>query len=194
MTVGPGLRERKKRRTRDTLQREAMRLFAEHGYDETTVEQIAAAAEVSVSTFFRYFPTKEDVVLTDSFDPMIAQQFVARPAGEPPADAFRQSMRELLAVIPAAELDLALARARLSMRVPALRARTLDNQLGTAGMLADAVAARTGRPADDYRVRVAAFVLAGALTVAVLRWAETDGAEPLPELIDSALGLIRLDL
>jgi len=66
-----GLRERKKAKTRAAIRREAMRLFREQGYEETTVEQIAEAAEVSPSTFFRYFPTKEDVVLQDDFDVVV---------------------------------------------------------------------------------------------------------------------------
>jgi AcrR family transcriptional regulator len=64
-----GLRERKKAKTRAAIQAHALRLFAKQGYDETTIDQIADAAEVSQSTFFGYFPTKEDVVLHDRFDP-----------------------------------------------------------------------------------------------------------------------------
>src|SRR5689334_23855993 len=68
-----GLRERKKARTRAAIRRHALRLFRANGYQRTTVEQIAAAAEVSVSTFFRYFPTKEDLILQDDMDTQVAE-------------------------------------------------------------------------------------------------------------------------
>ena len=90
----PGLRERKKRKTREVIQREAMRLFSERGYDATTIEQIADAAEVSQSTFFRYFPTKEDVVLLDDYDPMMAKLIIERPAGESAIAAVKAGLRE----------------------------------------------------------------------------------------------------
>src|SRR5260370_11697315 len=78
-----GLRERKKLKTKEAIQREALRLFKERGYSETTIEQIAAAAEISPSTFFNYFPTKEDVVLFDRYDPMIFSMMTSIPASEP---------------------------------------------------------------------------------------------------------------
>ena len=80
-----GLRERKKAKTRAAVQRHALRLFKEQGYDNTTVEQIADAAEISPSTFFRYFPTKEDVVLYDAMDPILIAEFAAQPAELSPA-------------------------------------------------------------------------------------------------------------
>jgi AcrR family transcriptional regulator len=79
-----GLRERKKARTRASLREHALRLFREQGYQATTVEQIAAAAEVSPSTFFRYFPTKEDVVLQDDMDIRMAEAVERQPAGQAP--------------------------------------------------------------------------------------------------------------
>ena len=79
-----GLRERKKARTRAAIRDHALRLFRENGYQRTTVEQIAEAAEVSVSTFFRYFPTKEDVVLQDDMDTRMIEAFERQPAGLSP--------------------------------------------------------------------------------------------------------------
>src|SRR5260370_33715714 len=81
--VALGLRERKKLKTKEAIQREALRLFQAQGYAETTIEQIAAAAEISPSTFFNYFPTKEDVVLFDRYDPMIFSMLSSLPRGQP---------------------------------------------------------------------------------------------------------------
>ena len=87
-----GLRERKKVKTRAAIREHALRLFREQGYAETTVDQIADAAEVSPSTFFRYFPTKEDVVLDDEFDPMLAAAFRSQPPELTPIQAVRASL------------------------------------------------------------------------------------------------------
>ncbi|HVT68163.1 MAG TPA: TetR family transcriptional regulator, partial [Trebonia sp.] len=81
------LRERKKARTRASLREHALRLFREQGYQATTVEQIAAAAEVSPSTFFRYFPTKEDVVLNDDMDTRVLAALARQPAEMAPLPA-----------------------------------------------------------------------------------------------------------
>src|SRR6188472_3195108 len=90
------LRERKRTRTRLMIQTEALRLFAEKGYAETTVEDIAHAAAISPRTFFRYFPTKEDVVMWDEYDPIALDLIQSRPEDEPLAVAFRAVMRETL--------------------------------------------------------------------------------------------------
>src|SRR5713226_5698093 len=116
--IAQGLRERKKLKTKEAIQREAMRLFQEQGYDETTIEEIAAAAEISPSTFFNYFPTKEDVVLFDRYDPMIATE----PANEPLSAMLRSAIQGL-AVVMERDRDIILVRGRLGLEVPALRAR-----------------------------------------------------------------------
>src|SRR5262245_52260191 len=90
------LRERKRTRTRLMIQTEALRLFAEKGYAHTTVEEIADAAAISPRTFFRYFPSKEDVVMWDEYDPLALELLEARPDEEPLVESFRAIIRESL--------------------------------------------------------------------------------------------------
>jgi hypothetical protein len=90
-----GLRERKKARTRTAIQRHALRLFGEQGYQATTVEQVAAAAEVSMSTVFRYFPTKEDLLVLDGYHSLatsVAEAFRRQPADLGPVGALRGAL------------------------------------------------------------------------------------------------------
>src|SRR3989475_1811626 len=111
---GGGLRERKKQKTRESIQRTALRLFEKQGYEETTIEEIAAAAEISPSTFFNYFPTKEDVVLFDEYDPMLFPILTDAPPGE----TLRQSIHRVLqafAVILEQDREDILERSRLAL-------------------------------------------------------------------------------
>ena len=87
------LRERKKAKTRAAIQHEALRLFSEQGYGATTIEQIVDAVEVSQSTFFRYFPAKEDLVLTDDYDPIIIEAIRTQPPDLGPIEAVRRGLR-----------------------------------------------------------------------------------------------------
>ncbi|GIG56679.1 TetR family transcriptional regulator [Longispora fulva] len=174
------LREMKKLRTRRSIQTEALRLFDLQGYEATTVDQIAAAAEVSPSTFFRYFATKEDVVVEDEYDPLIVEALRRRPAGEPPVDAIRAVLREVFVPIYAEDGERILARTRLSLSVPQLRARMWENLHQTQEMI---VTALDADPADT-RVLVGAVV--GAWMAVIRTWTDT-GEGDLPELLDDAL-------
>jgi AcrR family transcriptional regulator len=156
-----GLRERKKARTKAAIQQHAMRLFRERGYPATTVEQIAAAAEVSPSTFFRYFPTKEDVALYDALDPVLLEAFRAQPAELGPVQALRGAMRAVLAELPAEELAMQQERDRLIRSVPELRARMLDEFAKNLQLFAEIVAERVGRRPDDPAVRTVAGAVIG---------------------------------
>src|SRR5829696_8646807 len=151
-----GLRERKKARTRADIQRQALRLFRERGYEATTVSQIAEAAEVSESTFFRYFPTKEDVVFWDELDPLVFQVFKEQPPELGPVRALRESIRDVLSRASAAEKADLRERLELLLSVPPLRAMLLDGLRGPMRLLAEAVAERAGRSPDDPAVRALA--------------------------------------
>lgn len=179
------LRERKKLRTREAIQREALRLITSQGYDATTCEQVAAAAGVSPATLFRHYPTKEDLVLHDVYDPMIAQAVRARPAEEDPLTAVRLALTQALGQVYERDLEANRVRTALVLSVPALRARSREQQDDLVALLAEALAARGHGPADGALAHVAATALAGALAVAVQRWA--DGGGSLPQHVSEAM-------
>ena len=159
----PGLRERKKARTRATIQREALRLFSRNGYAETSVEQIAAAAEVSPSTFFRYFATKDDVVLADFLDERVLEQVVQAPSGLSPLGALRHALVELGTGMSAEELQLEQLRNDLIRTIPELRRGMISEMLRPMRLLAEALGRRLGRPADDPDLTMFAGAAIGAL-------------------------------
>jgi AcrR family transcriptional regulator len=183
----PGLRERKKARTRAAIQRHALRLFLERGYDQTTVEQIAEAAEVSPSTLFRYFPTKEDTVLADEYDPVIVAAFHAQPAELRPTTALRRALRDVFASIGDADRELIRQRQLLALRVPQLRAASLLQVERTIQVIAGAVAERTGRDPDHLAVRTYAGAMMGAWIAAMFHWAAQPGAVDIFTTLDEAM-------
>ena len=189
-TRGGGLRERKKQKTRESIQRTALRLFEKQGYEETTIEQIAAAIEISPSTFFNYFPTKEDVVLYDAYDPMAIRMLLERPGDEPLNVGLRQVLQGLATAFQRDE-DTILARGRLFLEVPELRARIWDELERTQVMLSKLLAERTGRRADDFELRVTARVLTGAMFEASLEWMRGKGRRGLMELVNRALDVVE---
>ena len=190
----PGLRERKKAKTHEAIQREALRLFKAQGYSETTIEQIAEAAEVSPSTFFRYFPTKEDVVLHDALDPLMVEAFRAQPPELNPLQAMRRAMRSVIIDLSAEELALEEERAFLIRTEPALRSKSLESLVGSLKMFVEIAAERTGRSPDDFEVRNAVGVVGGiALTVVFFR-TEGDSLTDYFELMDAGLAHLEAGL
>jgi AcrR family transcriptional regulator len=183
--MSTGLRERKKLRLRQAIQREALRLFTELSYDNTTVEQITEAAETSTTTFYRYFPTKEDVVLADDFDPQIDAAIAARPAGEPILDTVR-AITATIAQVVTQEKEQSVARLRLIDSVPALVARQAVDERARFDLFARILAERSQRPLSDFQLRLATAALTAAQAEAARWWAERDGEPSLPELMDAA--------
>ncbi len=179
------LRERKKARTRRALQEAALRLFAERGYDATTTDDIAQAADVSPRTFFRYFATKEEVVEWDDYDPIIEELLAARPPDEPPLTALRAVLLDLVdQMTPEAERQV-LNRVHLMLTVPALRARVLDAQLDWVDRAVPILARRTGRVPDDLALHVAAITASSWLIALYHAWLRSDGTARLADLVAS---------
>ena len=165
-----GLRERKKARTRAAIREHALRLFRENGYQRTTVEKIAEAAEVSVSTFFRYFPTKEDVVLQDDMDTRMIEALERQPPELSPLSAVRAATREVFASYTQADLDLLAETTALTMTVPEVRARATDEFARTISVVGEALAKRVGRPADDLAIRATAGAIIGVIMSITMPW------------------------
>ncbi|HYW22803.1 MAG TPA: TetR family transcriptional regulator [Terriglobales bacterium] len=189
----PGLRERKKARTRAAIQRHALRLFREQGYDATTVNQIAEAAEVSESTFFRYFPSKEDVVLWDEFDPRVADVFRAQPPGASPMQAVRTAVREVLGQLgPEQQADLR-ERMDLMLAVPELRTNLLDQIASPMLLFSQMLAERTGRRPDDPAIRAFVGAVMGISIATMFTFAENRNAD-MAALLDEALGYLEAGL
>jgi AcrR family transcriptional regulator len=164
------------------IQTEALRLFAERGYAETTVEEIADAAAISPRTFFRYFPTKEDVVMWDEYDPVALDLLQARPQDEPLAVAFREVIRETLTALYRHDPERLLVRVRLMSAIPDLRARFHDAQASAVEMFTPLLAGK--RASGDLQVRVVGLSLIGAVTVALDDWQKEDGKSDLLALLD----------
>jgi AcrR family transcriptional regulator len=172
-----GLRERKKARTRAAIQRHALRLFREQGYAATTVDQIAAAAEISPSTFFRYFATKEAAVLYDPVDPVFIALALAQPAELGLIPAFRATVRDVLAQFSEEEMETVRQRQLLVFREPELRAATMDQFAEGIDLIAGVAARRTGRDPADFEVRNWAGAVVGVLLSAFLQVAGDPGSD-----------------
>jgi AcrR family transcriptional regulator len=193
------LRGRQRAETRRTIQAHALRLFMAQGYEATPVAEVAAAAGVSPMTVYRHFPTKEDLVLTDEYNRLIADRVAARPADEPLARRIGATLVEAAGIVvgssddapasasPAAGRELLLARLQLMVSTPALRARHWDSQYASQKAIVEAL---RGDPPDaewEFRAWAVAGACLAAMNVAFVRWAEEDGCPDLPGLIADAL-------
>ncbi|EIV93993.1 TetR family transcriptional regulator [Frankia sp. QA3] len=183
-----GLRERKKLRTRRALRMAAIRLVAERGLDGVSVDEIAAAAEVSTRTFFNYFPTKDDALV--GIDPEdireITEALAARPADEDPLAAVRAVMLQRAELIAPEQADLWRARLAIIRRHPHLMTASAASWSSYENALAEAVGRRCGL--DPARDPYPAVLVAAALAIVRIlsvRWQESPGA-PLVDLLSQA--------
>lgn len=189
----PGLRERKKQRTHDDLQRIANRLFLERGYEAVTVEEIAAAADVSNRTFYRYFASKEDLVLGDLAElaAAVEESLATRPADEPVLDSIRAVARDLAALL-AGDAESNRARSRIIEATPSLQQRRTERQPHMEEVLVPFVAGRLGLDPDtDLLPRLVAACTVAASSVAVDLWTANGSTDPLGAQIDRALQVLE---
>jgi len=181
------LRQRKKERARLAIQAAALELFEEQGFDNTTVEQIAAVAEVSPSTVYRYFTTKDETVFWDPWDPVLVAALNGRPPDEQPIDSLMAAIEELWPLV-ASEESTFRRRVRLIMSEPALRSHMGDHFESGVDMVVGVLAARSGRDANDLELRVVVNTFVSALVVAMTAWGR-DGGDLL-ELATRAMAVL----
>lgn len=187
------LRERKKSRTKEAIQRHALRLFQEQGYAATTIEHIAAAAEVAPSTVFRYFAGKEDLV---TFEPDLApllDEFRKQPAHLGLIEAFRQASQAVYGAMNAEKLALERENQLRELSIVAMPELWATNLVGiqtAVAQLADAVAERTGNCPNNLAVQSFVGAYLGALAPVWFQWAR-DSTIDLTQAIDNALAQLQ---
>ena len=187
------LRERTRRAVQADIAAAAVGLFLEQGFEVTTMDQVAAAAGVSRRSLFRYFDTKEDMVLGNLRETGRAVQarLAARPADEPPWDALRAALRAMIDE-PGHSLTRILKLARMLFDTPSLRARHLEKQLEWLDLLAPEIDKRlppvTG---PDPRARALVACALTCLDTATEAWVRTDGEADIEQLYDRAVAAVR---
>jgi AcrR family transcriptional regulator len=186
----PGLRQRKRQQTRERLTRAAMALFHERGFEATTLDDIAAAADISRRSFFHYFASKEDVVFAwhEEITAALIAAIAARPAGESMLAAAENAV---LAMVRQIEPGEAIAMARLKRDNPALQARDQVKYEQLERALAEALGKRAGHKADRLRARLVAMIATGAMRIGGELWT-AEGAREKPEaLVKRTFAAIR---
>ncbi|WP_340384488.1 TetR family transcriptional regulator [Streptomyces sp. SS7] len=190
--------ERKRQLVRDELTEAAVKLLANKGFEETTVDEIAAAVGMSRRTFSRYFESKEDVIvhMLAGAGTQLCAQLRARPTGESPAVALRHALSVFTAMM-AGHPEKTQHVTRLILGTPALLARFLERQSHWQDEMTTILAERTGlSPEADLRPRLAAGVALTAFNAALRRWADGGGTVDMDELVDEAFTVVTpaLDL
>ena len=192
---GESARDRLRRAMFADVSRTAFTLFLEKGFEETTAEDISEAAGISRSTFFRYFATKEDVVVGSlvRFGDLMLATLRALPDDDDIWAALRVALAPMIAAQEQQEPISGLQVARLIHRNPSLRARHFEKTMSWQASLVPEVARRLGVADDPVDPRPSALVAAalGSLSAATNAWVAGDGRDSLSRLVDSAMRSLR---
>lgn len=188
---GSDWRSRKRDETRERIYTVAMQLFEEHGFEQVNVGRIAAAAGVSVPTFYSHFANKEQVVIVPISPRTIMALVGEQPEELPPAERVRRAVHAFFAGYAGEDRDALLARWRIIARTPSLRRRSTEYERSHAASAATALATDKGGELPPGAVEIIAAATLAASTWAVLAWAEADGQEPLDGLLDQAFAALR---
>lgn len=196
MPDAPGLRERKKQRTRRAIEQAALELFEAHGFDGTTIDDIAAAAEIAPRTFFHYFPSKEDVVVTDYALRLDAIVGLLRdgPEEQTPWRALRAAFLEVAADYEPERHQL-LRRFRIISTTPSVNARSLQLQAEWEDAVAVAVSKRLEVDvSQNIEPRLLAGAALAAMRASLAHWLAAGGHSTLPDHVSRCFDLMELGL
>jgi len=196
LSAGAGLQERKRQAVRSYLSEVALRLLTDRDFESVTVDEITTAAGVSRRSFFRYFASKEDVVLQflDQMAERLRDAVAARPQGESPIAAVHAALRPQVAVY-AAHADRTLAVVRLLQRSAALRARELESRRRMRELVAEAIGRRLGLDhREDLRPRLLAGIALVPFDVAITTWVEGGAGDDIHAILDAAIAGLGAEL
>lgn len=184
MADEPGLRERKKIERRERIEHAAIDLFEANGFEATTIDDIAAAADISPRTFFYYFPSKEDVVLADHAGRLerIVAELARRPDDEGPWAALLASFLVVAADYQTERHDL-IRRFTITATNPSVYARSLALQAGWEESLAEVLANRSGPAGPDVGPRLLAAASLACMRSSLHHWFASGHRARLPDLV-----------
>lgn len=175
-------------RTREQLRDVALQLFADRGYDQTTVADIAAQAGVTPMTFFRHFASKERVVIDDPYDPAMAEAVLSQPSELPVLERVRRGLLAAWDQVSADEEDEVRRRLQIGASHAGLRARMRESSADTEAAIVEVLVADG---VARFDATVAAAAVLGALTAALLQWATGQGPSSLGEAVTGALRVLQ---
>jgi len=184
----PNLRERNHERTRDEIAQHALALFAAHGFDDVTVDEIAASAGISRRTFFRYFDTKDDALLPGDASRLqrLEEALQARPGAEGAFDAVRTAVLELAEDYETSSEEF-LQQARLVLATPSVHARSLSHQADWEAVIRTFAAERARHAETSLLPQLLAAGCMAALRAALTTWLHDEGRTDLVALVTAAL-------
>jgi AcrR family transcriptional regulator len=184
------LRERKRRLTFDLITQTGLRLFRENGYEETTLDAIAAASGISRRTFFYYLKSKEDLLLaheSGNFPHALRPTFLAQSPDQSPIDAARKTF---LTLAPLYDTQESLAADQILRSIETLRLRKDALFVQLEDVLAQAMVELWPDPIRRPALRLDAMIAMGTLRFAKENWRQGNGAHPLTYYIDEAFDLV----
>ena len=194
--AGLGLRERKRLRAMRRVQTIALDLFDEHGFDQVTIDDIAARAEVSPSTVYRYFGTKEQLVIWDEYDPAAIEAIVAELDDYSPYEAVRRVVSSFVRTAFEQDDERIRRRLRLSYTTPSIEAASALQAYEMARFIAEVLATKLQRDPDDLDVQVFAHAYVGGVLGGMRHWYASGFQTPLSDMLERPLAALegRLDL